>query len=193
MAQSKFSTKVLVEGAVMIALAAVLSMIKIYKLPWGGSITLSMLPICMFSIKHGIAKGLLISVLYSVVQLFLDLSEVMSWGLTAGVLITCFALDYILAYSVLGFAGMFRKKGIAGWIAGTVIAMLLRLGMHYLSGILIWHSVGQVWNLDIDNQYLYSLLYNGSYMVPEIIFTVIASVILYKVPQLQKMIAPQEA
>lgn len=176
----------------MVALAAVLSMIKVYKLPWGGSITLiSMLPICMFSIKHGVKKGLAVSLLYAVVQLFLDLGEVMSWGLTAGVLITCFLLDYLLAYTVLGFAGMLRKKGMPGWIAGTVIAMLLRLGSHYLSGILIWHSVGEIWNLNINNQYIYSLIYNGSYMVPEIIFTVIASVILYKIPQIQKLIAPQ--
>ncbi|MCQ2408501.1 MAG: energy-coupled thiamine transporter ThiT [Oscillospiraceae bacterium] len=189
--KSKFTTVMLVEGAVMIALAAVLSLIKIYKLPWGGSITLlSMLPICMFSIKHGAAKGLIISVLYSCVQLLLDLSEVMSWGLTAGILIACFALDYILAYSVLGVAGMFNSKGIGGWIAGTVIAMLLRLLMHFLSGALIWKSVGEIWNLNIGNQYLYSLLYNGSYMVPEIVFTVIASVIMYRVPQLQKLIRP---
>lgn len=194
MAKMRYSTKVLVEGAVLIALAAVLSMIKVYKLPWGGSITLiSMLPICMFSIKHGVEKGLLVSLLYSLVQLFLDLGEVMGWGLSAGVLITCFALDYILAYTALGTAGMLRKKGIGGWIAGTVIAMLLRLAMHYLSGVLIWHSVGEIWNLNIGNQYIYSLLYNGSYMVPEIIFTVIASVILYKIPQLQKMITPQDA
>lgn len=191
---SKFTTKMLVEGAVMIALAAVLSLIKIYKLPWGGSITLlSMLPICMFSIKHGVKKGLIISVLYSCVQLFLDLGEVLSWGLTAGILIACFLLDYILAYSMLGFAGMFRSKGIGGWIAGTAIAMLLRLAMHYLSGVLIWHSVGEIWNLNIGNQYIYSLLYNGSYMVPEIVFTVIASVIMYKVPQLQKLLTADGA
>ena len=189
-----FNTLTLVEGAAMIALAAVLSLIKIYKLPWGGSITLlSMLPVCMFSIKHGVKKGLVISVLYSVVQLFLDLSEVLSWGLTAGILVACFALDYILAYSMLGFAGLFNKKGMGGWIAGTVIAMLLRLAMLYLSGVLIWHSVGEIWNLNIGNQYIYSLIYNGSYMVPEILFTVIASVIMFRIPQLQKMIRPAAA
>ena len=52
-------TLTIVEGAVMVALATVLSFIRVYKLPWGGSITLlSMLPIAVFSIKHGVAKGL---------------------------------------------------------------------------------------------------------------------------------------
>jgi thiamine transporter len=105
-----------------------------------------------------------------------------------GTLAACFFLDYILAYTVLGFAGIFNKKGFGGWIAGTVIAMLLRLGAHYLSGVLIWHSVGEIWNLNIGNQYIYSLIYNGSYMVPEIFFTVIASTVMFKVPQIQRLL-----
>lgn len=186
-------TLMLVEGAVMIALAAVLSLIKVYKLPWGGSITLlSMVPICVFSIKNGLVWGLGVSFIYSVVQLLLDLGEVLSWGLTAGTLIACFALDYILAYSMLGFAGLFRKKGTAGWIAGTVVAMLLRLLMHFLSGVLIWHSIGKVWDIDIKNEYLYSLVYNGSYMIPEIVFSVIAVVILYKLPQTKRLLTAKD-
>ncbi|MBQ8967499.1 energy-coupled thiamine transporter ThiT [Ruminococcus sp.] len=182
----------LVEGAVMVALASVLSLIKVYKLPWGGSITLlSMLPICIYSIKHGIGKGLAVSFVYALVQMFLDLGEVLSWGLTASTLIACLLLDYLVAYTVIGFAGIFRRKGMAGWIAGTVIALLLRLASHFASGVWIWESAGKLWDgFDTSNTYLYSLVYNGSYMVPEIIFSVIGAVILFSLPQTKRLIAP---
>ena len=141
-------TLMLVEGAVMIALAAVLSLVKVYKLPWGGSITLlSMVPICLYSIKRGAAAGMAVSFVYSVVQLLLDLGEVLSWGLTAGTLVACFALDYILAYSALGTAGIFRRFGTKGWIAGCVFALLLRLlitGLLRLLRLLRLFGIGHV-------------------------------------------------
>lgn len=172
----------------MIALAAVLSLIKVYKLPWGGSITLlSMMPICLFSIKRGFLAGMTVSFVYSVVQLLLDLGEVLSWGLTAGTLIACFAFDYILAYSMLGTAGAFRKFGTKGWIAGCVTALFLRFAMHYISGVFIWGSVGKIWGFNTDNKYLYSALYNGSYMVPEMVFTTIAVVLMFKLTPVQKL------
>ena len=185
-------TLMLVEGAVMIALATVLSLIKVYKLPWGGSITLlSMLPICMFSIKYGVVRGLFVSFAYETIQLLLDLAEVLSWGLTPETLIACFALDYILAYTVIGVAGMFRTKKLPGWIAGTSVALLLRFAAHFLSGVLIWHSFGELWDgFSTENEFIYSALYNGSYMLPEIIFTVIGAVILFSVPQTKKMLSP---
>ena len=183
----------LVEGAVMVALATVLSLIKVYKLPWGGSITLlSMLPICIYSIKHGVAKGLAVSFVFALIQMFMDLGEVLSWGLSAGTLIACILLDYLVAFTVIGLAGMFRTKKMPGWIAGTVIALLLRLASHFASGVWIWESAGKLWDgFDTSNTYLYSLLYNGSYMVPEIIFSVVGAVILFSLPQTKKLIAPR--
>jgi len=190
----KFNTRMLVDGAVMIALATVLSLIKVFELPWGGSITLlSMLPICLFSIKYGIGKGLCISFLYALIQMFLSLAQVLSWGLTTGTLLACLFLDYLLAFTVIGFAGIFRNGGLAGWISGIVIALLLRLGSHFLSGVLIWHSIGKLWEgFDTTNQYLYSLMYNGAYMLPEIVFTVIGAVILLKLPQTRKLLTLPE-
>lgn len=185
-------TQMLVEGAIMIALAAVLSLIKVYKLPWGGSITLlSMVPICLFSIKRGFLAGMTVAFVYSVVQLLLDLGEVLSWGLTAGTLIACFAFDYILAYSMLGTAGAFRKAGTKGWIAGCVFALFLRFLMHFISGAWIWESVGEIWGFSTDNKYIYSALYNGSYMVPEMVFTTIGVVALFKLTPIRKMLTAQ--
>ena len=185
-------TQMLVEGAVMLALAAVLSLVKVFKLPWGGSITLvSMLPICLFSIKHGVVKGLFVSFAYALIQSLLDLAEIMSWGLTIETLIACLLLDYIVAYTVIGTAGIFRKHGIVGWVSGCAFALALRLLAHFASGVLIWHSAGKLWDgFDTSNEYLYSILYNGAFMVPEIIFTITGAVLLFTIPQTKRLLAP---
>ena len=182
----------MVEGSVMIALATVLSFIKVYKLPWGGSITLlSMLPICVYSIKHGLVKGLAVSFVYALLQMFISLGEVLSWGLTAGTLIACLFLDYLLAFTVIGLAGVFRNKGTVGAVAGTCFAVIMRLAVHFFSGVVIWHSIGKLWDgFETSNTFLYSLAYNGSYMLPEMIFTAIGAVVLFKLPQTKRLIQP---
>ena len=107
-------------------------------------------------------------------------------------LIGSILLDYVLAFTVVGLAGIFRNKGLPGYIGGTVFAGVLRFISHFLSGVVIWHSFGELWSGFVtDNEWLYSLVYNGVYMLPEIIFTVIGAVILFSVPQLRKLFAPQ--
>ena len=179
-------TNVLVEGAIMIALATVLSFIRVVKLPWGGSITLlSMLPIVLFSIRRGIKAGLTVSFLFSLVQFIQGIMDgLFGWGLTPGSLIACIFLDYLLAFTVLRLAGILRQKGVPGWIAGIAFAILLRFTMHFLSGVIIWQSFGQLWGeFFTENTVLYSLLYNGAYMLPEMIFTIIGAVALLKMPK----------
>lgn len=181
----------LVEGAVMVALATVLSFIKIINLPWGGSITLlSMLPIVVFSLKRGIGHGLAASFVYSLIQFGQGCAEgFFGWGLTPVALVACIFIDYIFAFTVLGIAGIFRKHGTPGMIGGSVLAMTLRLVCHYTSGVLIFGSFGELWNgLTINEPWLYSLLYNGAYMLPEIVFTTVGVVILLSVPQAKKTI-----
>ena len=161
----------------MVALAAVLSFIRVYRLPWGGSITLlSMLPIAVYSIKRGLKAGFAASFVFSLFQLFQGITDgLFGWGLTPVMLIACILLDYVLAYTSLGIAGIFRNKGAAGWLGGTILAVFIRFVFHFLSGVVIWHSYGELWNgFSTDNTVLYSLLYNGSYMLPEMIFTGIA-------------------
>ena len=181
----KQTTLMLVEGAIMIALATVLSFIQVYKLPWGGSITLlSMLPICLYSIKYGIKQGFAVAFIFSLIQFVQGIADgLFGWGLTPVMLIACILLDYILAYTAIGIAGIFNKNGMAGWLGGTVLALFLRFVFHFLSGVIIWHSFGELWNgFSTENTYLYSFLYNGSYMLPEIIFTAIGAFILFKIP-----------
>lgn len=180
----------LIEGAIMLALASVLSRIKVFELPWGGAVTLlSMLPVCLFSVHYGIKKGLMVSFLYSLIQLFLSLGAVLSWGLSAFTLVACLLIDYIAAFTVLGFAGMFRSKGVPGWITGTAIAVVFRFCVHFISGVILWKSYGELWNgFSTDNVYIYSLLYNGAYMLPEMILTCIGAALLYKSPATKKLL-----
>jgi thiamine transporter len=121
---------------------------------------------------------------YSVFQMLLSFGEVLSWGLTPLTLIATFLIDYILAYTVLGFAGLFYKKGYIGIVIGTALAVFLRFVCHYITGVFIF----DIW-CEWDNVWLYSLVYNGAYMLPEIILTTIGAAVIFKLPQIKKFMA----
>ena len=183
-------TQVMVECAVMVALSTVLSFVKIYRMPWGGSVTLvSMLPILIFSIRHGIGWGLKCSGLNAVVQLGQGIiGGLFGWGLTPIVLIGSIFLDYLLPYFVLGFAGMFRNMKQYGAVAGMIIVIIARFIFHVLSGALLWwEGVGNLWTgFSTDNAVVYSLIYNGAYLMPEMILTIIAAIAVFNIPQTKK-------
>ena len=168
----------------MIALAAVLSMVKVWNMPWGGSVTLfSMLPIILLSVKFGIRQGLFVSFVYSAVQLLFGIifDGLLGWGLTPVMLISCIFLDYIIAFSALGIAGIFRNKGTGGIIGGTILAVGIRFISHISSGVFVFASAGKLWEgFETQNTLLYSLVYNGCYMLPEIILTVLGVYLLFK-------------
>lgn len=184
-------TKTLVEGAAMVALATVLSYIRVFKLPWGGSITLlSMLPVMLFSIRRGVKSGLVVSFVYSLVQFGQGIIDgLFGWGLTPGMLVTCILLDYLCAFTVLGLAGLFRNKKLIGWISGITLSAVLRFLLHFISGIVIWHSYGELWTgFSTESTVLYSFLYNGCYMLPELVFTLIGAIVLLKAPQTNRFL-----
>lgn len=170
-------TKTLVECAVLIALSTVLSLITVYKMPLGGSLTLlSMLPVCYISVRHGLKWGLGSAFIYSLIQLALDLGPAMGWGLTPWRWVGMIAFDYVLAFTVLGLAGIFAKKGLGGVVAGVAVALALRFVCHVISGAIvfdIWMPEG--WS----NAWIYSVCYNGAFMLPELIFTCIGSGIVF--------------
>ena len=191
----KKNTATLVEGAMMLALAIVLSLITPFKkiLPFGGSITLvSMLPICMFSIRRGVLRGLGVSLLFAAFQFIQGISEgLFGWGLTAEMLVMCILFDYLLAYTVIGLAGICRKKGMGGWIFGIVTAVVLRFLCHFTSGVVVFASTGKIWDdleFVAENKYIYSAVYHGAYMLPELVLTVIMAVILLKVPAVKRIV-----
>lgn len=170
--------------ALLIALATALSLIKIWNMPWGGSVTLlSMLPIALISIRYGVKQGLFSSFIYALIQLIfgITLDGLLGWGLTAGMLCACIFLDYIAAFTVIGFAGVFSKRGMTGVISGTVISIVLRFICHVLSGVFVFASAGKLWEgFETENTLLYSLVYNGAYMLPEIILTTVGAIFVYK-------------
>ena len=173
----KNRTERLVTTAVMIALGTILSFIKVWKMPMGGSVTLlSMLPVALVSLKYGAKWGFFGGFVYSIVQLMLDLGEVTGWGLTPTVLVGTILLDYILAYTALGFCGIFGKDTTFSIVRGISFAMVVRFLCHFISGSILFG----IWAWDGWNVYLYSFCYNGLYMLPEMIFTIIGAGFLFR-------------
>ena len=163
------NTKILIECALMIALSTVLSEIKI-DLPMGGGVTVfSMVPIAIAACRHGTKWGMLTAFCYSVLQMFMGFSNVL-YCKTVFTQILCILLDYIAAYSVLGLTDFFSKpfgdKPMAS-ACGVSIAVFIRFVCSFLSGILLW---GEYAPADVP-VWIYSLTYNGGYMLPELVIT----------------------
>lgn len=177
----------LAECSVMLALSVVLSFIEVWKMPMGGGITLlSMLPICLVAVKYGLKGALPTAFLYSVIQFAIGFASgnVFVYCTTAFTWIICLLFDYIVPFTVLGFSGVFRKKsGNAGIIMGIAFTIFIRFACHYVTGVVIW---GQ-WAEGMS-PYLYSLFYNGQYMLPECIITCIGAGIIIKIPQMKKLL-----
>lgn len=129
MKKSKLTLRCLCEAAIMIALAQLLGYIKFYELPQGGAITLSMLPIFLFCSRWGFGPGMLASFAFSLLQLFLDGAYAWVWQSIVG--------DYILGFTVLGFAGLFSKKRF-GFFYGALLGCALRFLCSYITGVVAW-------------------------------------------------------
>ncbi len=182
----KVNTIRLALTALLLALGAALSMVKVFEMPLGGSITLcSMLPVTLISIEYGLGWGLSSAFIYSIVQFGLSFGAVFGWGLSPAAVVGCILIDYILAYTSLGFAGLFRKKGTVGICIGIFIALLFRYIFHIISGTIIFDIwMPEEWSSPL----LYSICYNGAYMLPEFIITMVVAVLLFKAPQFNKLV-----
>ena len=184
--------RLLCESAILLALAIVLSFVKIWHMPMGGSVTLcSMLPIILIGIKHGKLTGASVGLLYSLLQLVMDLpgGNVFYVGMSAGVVVIVALFDYIVPFTFLGFAGMFskirtEKIPALGSYIGIVTVIIVRFLCHFITGFSVW---GQ-WAPEGMGKYYYSLIYNGTYLLPELGVTLVVAVILLQVPQIRKII-----
>lgn len=173
-------------SSIFVALATALSLIKVYKLPLGGSVTLfSMLPIVLISAMLGIKWGIGSAFVYSLIQLGLGiaLDGVLGWGLTPLALVGTIFLDYIIPFTLLGLGGIGAKKNVNNAIIATALAVAGRFLCHFISGAIIF----DIW-CEWENVWLYSLCYNGSYMLPELIITVLGAIIVLRLPQIKKII-----
>ena len=165
----KTSTRMLTEAGIMIAAAQILSYIKIFEAPYGGSVTAgSMIPIIVFSLRWGVKSGLLAGTAYGILQFLLG-------GAIYSYHIVSILFDYVVAFGLLGLAGLFRSS-IKGVFMGTSLGLLGRFVCHVISGVVVWASYAP----EGMNPMVYSVLYNGSYLVPELIITLVIVGILYK-------------
>lgn len=176
---------ILVEIAIFAAIGLVLDKISFSLWPQGGSISLVMLPIIIIAVRWGLSAGVTTGLLIGILQMALG-GYILHWAQAL--------LDYVVAFSVVGVAGIFRKqiieaatnlnkKNITLYIVlGTIVGGLLRYAAHTLAGVVFFAEYA-----GDQNVWVYSLLYSGSYMIPAIILTAIAgSLIFTAAPRLLK-------
>lgn len=170
---SHLRVRALTEGAIFVALAFVLSFVKLFELPNGGSLTPAMFPILFYSLRFGTFRGLCAGFVFGLLQLIFD--GAYAWGWQSMV------LDYLLAFAPLGLCGLFRGKAW-GIFPGTVIGCLGRFAVHYLSGVTIYRIIEPTSIPGLgtyDNPALYSIVYNGSYMLPNTLLALLLAAVLY--------------
>ena len=168
----KWSTRMLANAALVIALSFILSYIRLYKMPQGGSITLaSMLPIFMFAYAYGVGPGMLVGMAYGVLQFIQDAYFVHPVELL---------LDYPLAFAMLGLAGLAGRFSYSwGIIPGIVIGTLGRFLCAFLSGVIFFGMYAP----EGQNVLVYSAVYNGLYLIPEAAICIVLAMI----PQIRRL------
>jgi len=164
-------TKLLAEMAVVIALSTVLSLVKFSVWPQGGSVTAgSMVPLFWLSLRRGARWGVTAGVIYGMVQFFVEPYFVHPAQLL---------LDYPIAFGAVGFAGFFRRHelgGVAVGIGGRFLA-------HFVSGVIFFAIYAPQVYLGVNigaNAYAYSALYNGSYLLPELVISLVLMLVVTK-------------
>ena len=168
------SARVLTECSIMIALSAVLSIVKLFEMPYGGSITLaSMMPIALIAYRYGAKCGIATAAAASLLQMLLGVKN-FSYFTTWQSLIAIALLDYIVAFTVFGLAGIFRKKikkQSTALICGVALASLIRYACHVVSGATVWAGL----SIPTEAALIYSLSYNATYMIPESVILVLCT------------------
>lgn len=170
----KFNVRMMTEGGIMIALSVLLSNIIIYQAPNGGSVSAgSMVPLLLFSIRWGVGPGLLVGSLYGLLDFILKPYFYHPIQ---------FLLDYPLAFGLLGLAGLgyinenrdnLKQYGLI--IAGVALGIFARMVSHVLSGVVFFAEFA-----GSQNPWIYSIVYNATYLVPEFIISALILVLIWK-------------
>ena len=164
----------------MIAIGTVLSMLKIDFVMGGGLTVCSMLPLVMVSFKYGTKWGVFTAFVYSILQCLLGLDNV-QYATSVGMAIAIILLDYIVAYTVIGFSGIFKNKTKnfkSALILGISVTFFARFLCHFATGWMIWDAL---WPNEFGMAApLYSFCYNGSYMLAEAIISSVCGIIIFK-------------
>ena len=183
MKKSNLTLRARTEGAVLVAAAQVLSMIKLWEMPWGGSVCLVMLPVFFFACRWGVRSGLMAGLVLGVLQFVFDGGFALGWQSIIG--------DYLLAFAALGLAGLFRGKS-GGLFTGALLGSFARFLVHYVVGATIWaaYMPEEFFGMTMTTPWFYSLLYNAAYMLPNLLITLLAAALLYR--PLKKYISGQD-
>ncbi|MBQ9857780.1 MAG: energy-coupled thiamine transporter ThiT [Oscillospiraceae bacterium] len=168
-------TRRLCECAILLAMSVALSFVKIYTMPLGGSVTLlSMLPVLLVGLRHGAKWGFATTGLYALFQLaqaFMN-GNVFPYCYTAAAVVVCVLFDYIIPFGILGGTGCVSvKSGKVKVLAVIAALVFVRFVCHCITGVVIW---GQ-WAPEGMGKFIYSIVYNGQYMLPELVLTVLAA------------------
>ena len=182
------------------------------EMPFGGQVTLaSMLPVVLISYRHGVKWGLVAGVAYAFIQMAIGARTVAAafqpgyFGdgrMLLNAFIMC-VLDYLLAFTLLGLGGCFRntiKRPGIGLACGSLVALAARYLAHVLSGYILFAGWAEWfftqdgfpnWGMALVEKlspgvlgFTYSLVYNAMYMVPEMIITAMAAILIGRIPQI---------
>lgn len=179
MLDRKRTLRSLCEGAILIAMAEILSLLPLYKMPWGGSVDLAMLPVIVFCVRWGFGPGLTVSFAHAILQTLMEGGIAIGWQSIVG--------DFLLAYTVLGLAGLFRGK----YTPAVVLACVARFLVHYVVGATIWaeYMPETFFGMTMTTPWFYSALYNGAYMLPDMVILLVIGALLMKTPAKRYLLA----
>lgn len=180
------NVKALCEAAIMVAMSLILEFLVLYRLPNGGSVTLSALPIVFFAVRHGMGWGAMAGFVFGGLNYIVGNGIAIDW--------TTIICDYFLAFCLLGLgAGMFKgRKG--GAYAGTVVGVSLQFLASYLVGVFVWGKwmPEEFLGLTMTTPWFYSFLYNIIWALPDMALTLVAFALLSRVVPIKKYILGQD-
>ena len=174
--KSNTTLRCLTECAVFTALALALSYLKIpigFSFGgFGGSIDLVMIPLILAAFRWGLCWGLGVGLVFGTLKFFFAGGSAVNWQ--------SMLLDYSIAYMFVGFAGLYRRNQGKLWLA-ALIGCFCRFVIHFISGITIYAEyMEDIFGLPMTNVWVYSALYNASYMLPNTIIAVLVCLLLEK-------------
>ena len=182
--KSHNAVRALVEGALFVAMAEILGNFKLWHMPEGGSVSLMMLPIVIYALRWGLGRGLLAGFALGVLDFMLGGGFAIGWQSIIG--------DYVAALTALGLAGTGRRKGLPGVILGAIAGCLGRFVSIWVTGATLWGEyMYDIYGLPMDNEFVYSFLYNLPILVSGVL-TVLICILLYRIKSTQKYILGQD-
>ena len=167
---SRSADRCLAEGGISIALALALSYIKIPLMSgfggFGGSIDFVMVPLIIFAVRWGLGWGVLCGLAFGTLKYFLASGTAISW--------VSMIFDYSVAYAFVGLSGLFRRRYPLLPLA-ALVGCIGRFIIHYISGVTVYAQwmPEEFMNMPMTSPAVYSLLYNGTYMLPNTILAVV--------------------